>query len=624
MAMSMNNEHFTTKIKGTVGNILTSPKIILYNSRFITERISISNIDFVVSLIKSSDYYREIIKTEDTFIYNRLDIGNKLVDIGFDTIVYISTENLPVGFTEFNKIFGLLSNELNINVSINSDEIEKDNNSPINIDIFNNSLSQIIEYSSSIKSLISNESYGFTSAKKINEDIKTRKDIYPRYINHINGLEKQPKSNILLSNGFCNLSGLYRLDLIKEMLVTDNFENYQLGYYKGEIVLYMWNNFNGNDDIVYSIYSLSRKDRFGKPMCYTNTSTNKGYIRKNPQEDSTADNKITTSRSKAYTGKNKNGEIVNMVGQVRTETTVKIKKNYKKILYTSGKFLSVLVDIITTTTINSYGKEKGASWEDKNRRIYLVENETKQTKSETKEIYNFESQNWVNIDESFTYTMDIWKTSSTIHEIPEILSKARFINLFPNILNTNLNIHTYNENISLLKIVGEWFVLELERLDLLIFTNITKTVYISKTDDKDAIPINNDILLLKTKTDDNIVLNYFVGDGVFYSENAIKSIYNIEYIGNDNIELIKEKVLCNGRVETCYINSEKEIIPDHLNNKDNYESGKIISEIVGDNIIESYTLGFKRNVMNKTTIPNIIGSLCGLIYEKEDNLIRYF
>ena len=253
-----------------------------------------------------------------------------------------------------------------------------------------------------------------------------------------------------------------------------------------------------------------------------------------------------------------------------------------------------------------------------------MENEVRQTKSEIKEIFNFELQSWVDIDESFTYTMDIWKTSSTIYEIPEILSKTRFIGLFPNILNTNLNIHTYNENISLLKIVGEWFVLELERLDLLIFTNITKTVYISKTDDKDAIPINNDILLLKTKTDDNIVLNYFFGDGVFYSENAIKSIYNIEYIGNDNIELIEEKVLCNGRVETCYIKSEKEIIPNHLNNKDNYESGKIISEIVGDNIIESYTLGFKRNVMNKTTIPNIIGSLCGLIYEKEDNLIRYF
>lgn len=623
MANLTSNESFTTKIKGTVGNILTGKKIILYNSRFITEKISISNIDYVINLIKESNYYFEIERKEvsDNYKYNRLDSGNKLVNLGFDTIVYLSLEDLPIGFTEFNRVQGLLSDELIIKVDISQELSNNDITSSEKIELFNNSLSQIIEYSSSIKSLISNKPYGYTSAKRINEDISTRGDIYPKYTNHVSELNKQPKDNILLTNGFCNISGLHKLDLVKEMLVADNFENHQLGYYRGEIVLYLWNNVTEeNKNITYSVYSLSRRDKFKNPICYTNTSNNKRIIQ-NPEKGEIVNTKTETSRSKTFTGVDRDGNIVTYTGQVKTTTTTKEKKSYEKILYASSKFLLISVKVETTKNSLQYGKKPNGQWTNSEDIITISDRIVSKTIKEVNEVFNFEQLLWVNIENTFIPTMDIWKTSGTIYEIPEILSKKRIVDLFPEVLNLHINIHTYNENIFILKRIGEWFVFEMRDQELFIFTNITKTVYISKKYDIDAIPINNDILLLKTESKDKTILNYFTESGIFYSENAIKSIFENTYLGNNEVQLVESEY---NNLTTYTIQSQTEIIPEYLDNKINYEEKKIIVETVGDNLINSYTLGFKRNIMNKITIPNIIGSLNGLVYEKEGNLIRYF
>lgn len=547
---NVNKKAYTTKMKGSIGNIITGTEIIVYNSLFVADKISIINLDTVTRLVKSSEYYALLTrgKLDENYNYDRLSVSNKLSSVGFDTIIYLC-QGSPTGYTEFITPQGLLTETLRINVNFTVNTTLVDG-SDSTLNIFSNDLSQIIEYGRSTKNLISDKLEGYTDLKKIRKEIDSREDVYSRFTNRISEINKHENDNIYLNNGFCNLSGLYNLDLIKEMIIPENFDYYQFGYYRGEIVLYSWNNLK-DETIEYSIASLSRKDKFNNQIYYTNTSSKKSILR--------GDDKI----------------------------------KLEKILCAAGKFISVLVS--------------------------SVENDGKTVKQ--RKVFDFVDQKWVNLD-SENYLIDLWRVNSIIYEMPKTLSKSRVINLYPEILNVKLDIKNYNETIFLEKKIDDWFVLRQETSygNFLIYTNLTKTIYLSEEKDKTIIPINNEILLLKDEN--STILTYFVEPGTYYSEYAIKLKYNSNssYRNNKDVTLREEII---DDIPRFII--EGKDIPEIYDNTNNYKNKNIIVDFIGDNLENSYSLGFKRNIVGDSfTVPNIIGSVSGLVYCKEGNTIRYF
>ena len=609
MEISNNSKNYETVSLSTVGDLGSCNTIVLYKTYSSLNKLnlgklinSIENNYSIEKLIGTTKYIelsRESIT--ENFIYDRTppSVREQLPD-GFNTVVYLNYKRAAIGYTEFSSVQGTVSERLDIkldfrvNNSFSEDNSGGDNDSGDNeggdystttgSSGIVNDLSTIINsrqlISQKIKSLLNSDKlYGFTNINKINNELSKSKDIYPRYTKNLTELLRNPEMNIYLGFGVCNSLGLGKINLIKEMTIAKDLVNHQLGYYRGEVVLYSWK--KENNKIFYSVHSMSRRDKFGNSVNYTNTYTGTKEINNYPNEN------------------------------------FKIKD----IRYFSGKYISVVLS----------SSQSGTSDE-----IFAA--------------YNIDAEKWVALD-SNNHVMDLWGIDSQIIELPDKkeLSIKTLTSFCPDIINTHVDIKNYPYKIDLVKKVGEWYVLnqirqsekdKTKRGSFKIYTNINKTIVLSNTSDyldEDPVFLNNNVLALKTKTDHGSYYTYFLKDGISYSENALTVMSKMYNLGKDisipnhqkpdkitNANDVVNYYQINAFCDTDYKLFEATDIISNICGDNNdliysYGNGLLVDHI-GDNFVSSYLQGFRKNLCpSDLKIPEIIGSINGLIYYKTKN-----
>ena len=272
-------DKYKTYVQGTIGELENCYRIVLYKSDYSNkaslDRLSNGSID--VTNIKNSI---TLDKTNNYFSYNKINLPN-----GFNTIIYLNQFGNPIGYSEFINTQGIIPEKIKIFLSF---EVSAKLGNPLDINIVYN-LSEISKstLNNKTKKLFSDKLYGFTSAQKIIKELNNSTDIYPRYTRQVSELLKQPHENIFLDFGICNSLGIYRLNLVREMTIAEDLKNHQLGYYRGEIVLYSWKKDEISGIFKYTIHSMSRKNKFGNPICYTNTTEGTKDIKPYPNNSYT-------------------------------------------------------------------------------------------------------------------------------------------------------------------------------------------------------------------------------------------------------------------------------------------------------------------------------------------------
>ena len=277
--MEIINNNSNTYVNGIISDLEDCSTIVLYRStRLLTT--SISNLEYVLdTLSKNKNYTRidkttiesEDGKTESYYLFNRLDENNNIRYIGFDTIIYINHLGVPIGYTKFNSIKGLIPEKLKIKIDFKTESSEWKLGT---VDI-EYSLDNITEYISLTRKLLIDKPYGFSTAKDIKETLSQFNPIN-RYTNNVYELMASPEKSVSLNYGLLTNGGFFRLNLITEMTIPDDFCNIQFGYYKGEVICYIWRintNDNGKSVLEYIMASFSRKTPFGGPEYYTRRSS---------------------------------------------------------------------------------------------------------------------------------------------------------------------------------------------------------------------------------------------------------------------------------------------------------------------------------------------------------------
>ena len=271
MATSTNYLGYNTYILGTTKNILGCLGIIVYNRSQLPsdiEKLSLYNINIVYQEVIASDNYLRInrLTSDEPFEYY---YRNERVN-GFDTIIYLSnSDNTPTGYTEFINSQGVDRN-INISLAFNTTV-----SGGLTIEL-TNSLLQLRNNPTITKNFIGEDLDQYPSSKSVMEEINKVTEIYnkPKYTTHISQYIKDQTNSIFL--GFETViegRNLVKLDLSKNIVVDPyniGFTNYQLGYYKGDIAIYLWKDLN------YTIYSITKRNRFGNPISYINSGV--GYI----------------------------------------------------------------------------------------------------------------------------------------------------------------------------------------------------------------------------------------------------------------------------------------------------------------------------------------------------------
>lgn len=282
-------DKYKTYVQGTIGELENCYRIVLYKSDYSNkaslDRLSNGSID--VTNIKNSI---TLDKTNNYFSYNKINLPN-----GFNTIIYLNQFGNPIGYSEFINTQGIIPEKIKIFLSF---KVSANLGNPLDINIVYN-LSEVSKstLNNKTKKLFSDKLYGFTSAQKIIKELNNSTDIYPRYTRQVSELLKQPYENIFLDFGICNSLGIYRLNLVREMTIAEDLKNHQLGYYRGEIVLYSWKKDEISGIFKYTIHSMSRKNKFGNPICYTNTTEGTRDIKPYP------DNSYTIKDIRYFSGK---------------------------------------------------------------------------------------------------------------------------------------------------------------------------------------------------------------------------------------------------------------------------------------------------------------------------------
>ena len=547
---------YITHVFGTIGELENCFEIILCltdESNKLTEsslgaQTSTNTGNLIINNITITQYNKvKRNKLSEDFLYSKSELGN-----GFNTIIYLDQSERNIGYTEFLNIQGLIPEfiriKLKFSASINIGESIRTNNKLVILQE---------ELDEKVKKLFNNKNYGFINFKDIKKDLeKSIDDIYPRYTKHLTELSRGENLSILLNQGICTPLGLRKLNLVKEMTIAEDLTNHQLGYYRGEIVLYSWKQ-NTDGTWEYSVHSMSSKDKFGNPICYTKTSRGTKFI-----------------------------AVDKNLGAI------------KNIRYFSGKFISVLLSPTSggNDFLGVYNLET-ENWVE----LDLV-NHVMDLWGINSRIIELPKAKELSINSALAFCPDIINTHFDIKNYNyniDIIKKVgswyvlRQERIWENKGVVNNKVHSFK-----------------------LYTNFNKTIVLSDTDDntKDSEPIiiNDNILALRTTSGDLDYYTYFVGDGWLYSENALLSIYKgMNNISESSLEMIDGIFQFKKRLNL-------EGLPIQ-NNKD-YYGDKLLVDHIGSNFLNSYLFKFRRSLCPpKQEVPTIIGSINGLIYYKTEN-----
>lgn len=246
------------------------------------QQLTVSTLKDSFDVIKEKTFLsRE--DTEDPFI---LKIEDTDID-EFDTIIYLTKSGYPVGYTKFetkqilskeisNSETVRISNQLKINISFTSkvgDVYEAD------VFISNDLSGLDSDEATTDKKFFLDEDYNYTNKEKLDDTIKNL-DKYVRYTNDISSIIDSPSFGLVTDTVFLNDKTVYKSSINNNTSLFSyftNFNNWSIGNWKGNILLYRW-----NDENKFLVSSLTEYNRFGKATEYFNSNLKK--VQELPQE----------------------------------------------------------------------------------------------------------------------------------------------------------------------------------------------------------------------------------------------------------------------------------------------------------------------------------------------------
>lgn len=299
---------FSTTVLGA-GKIIKSKKILVYNTEsFSTQEMYIgnaslknsnlinilqkaptrTNVQEVCSTILSltDGVGSEVYLTIDSEVSDKPGYQTKFSYIpqgitsndGFNVIIYLFEEDntlSPLGFSVFSEtqsrrdLTESSTYKIKKDYSVEKTLIYLGFNNEIKLEANNVSLlDNIVQYAKvENRDLSGDENWNYTSIRKWKTDSPSL-DISPRYTTTLLGknqyLYSDTQSFLLDNSGKVNVST--KLCFQKNIRVDfDRFNKSQVGFYKGDIVISVW-----NDKCEYSIFSLQRKNEVGGVLSYTN------------------------------------------------------------------------------------------------------------------------------------------------------------------------------------------------------------------------------------------------------------------------------------------------------------------------------------------------------------------
>ena len=259
------------------------------------------------------------------------------------------------------------------------------------------------------------------------------------------------------------------------------FGNYQLGFYKGDPALYVWN--IGNN---YSIYSLARKNLVENTVMYTNP-VNTGRLILNS----------SVYRLPSY-------DI-----------------NYKsKIEFFSGNLVQ------TAHTNNETGEVV--------RKVFNLDLQDNRD--------NDNNAGWMNFGEDLAL-LDPLDIKNQVRTTKKLIfaTKEEAEKSIPELTDIHFDLGRYSSecSINVEGKRGEWFIIGHPTIDIKILTNMTKTVLIRSSELGGVMFINNQVLIVKNSNPDRlseITYTLFDSDGKFMTSGAsdyLSTYYN-------NLDALKE------------------------------------------------------------------------------------
>lgn len=283
---TFNDLSYTTYVSSTVDSVINCSKLLLYYySRTEYE-------DFKISLNNLNSVYNEVLNPEKRHSYliiqnrSEKELGDSTrlsyfkyslnearmsgLNTGFNVIIYLDSNLVPCGFTEFRDIIGVNSN-LDISISLNSIVTEK---SPITVKFLLDSITDNIN-------LIDKDSIGdrlmdYTSSSTYFNNLNK---VCGKYTSSITSLSTN-KSIIYQQSQIITEQGIYKLDILRNRDIDPfrvGFNRFHIGRYGEDIALYEWVK-ESNRIIKYCIYSLTKKTKFGDLKQYIHTRSDEGYL----------------------------------------------------------------------------------------------------------------------------------------------------------------------------------------------------------------------------------------------------------------------------------------------------------------------------------------------------------
>lgn len=229
---------YKTHVSCLATSVITSKKIVLFrrDENYGTSFISIANL---AEIYRKLTIYSVVEKSDDHF---------ECKDIQFDIIIYLDEGGVPVGFTEFHTIQGLLGKTINIYIEHTIEGIA------VEVNIIN-SLENLPDRS------FLEEYINIDAARS---DIK-RISKYSKYTNNLYS------GNIYLGYGFLSIDK--ELKKLPKITITELelYDSTSIGYYGNELAIYTWSDSDykvisietGNTIILGSRINFTETNSFG-------------------------------------------------------------------------------------------------------------------------------------------------------------------------------------------------------------------------------------------------------------------------------------------------------------------------------------------------------------------------
>lgn len=635
-----------TELLGTQG-LASSDSILVYNSNTFKnsekiDSLGISNdlarvlasipktntINDIYSILTKIDEYSTIPLTpleegslDFIFVNNQLSVvGGE----GFDTIIFLSSGQIigytvlvnPVGYSvkvstlrySLKKEYTVDVINIHIDSSGNSIRVGEDK-----IDLVNKVKLKAQNYNRSYSGE-SNENY---ITKRDIEGIKFSTGNYDKKINSI--LNSSARKNIFTDTFFSNLSKndliCTKLSLKKNIILPEVYNNlteYQIGFYSGDIVLYLWNKQTPN----YAIISLTKtlEDIFEdielrySPLTYTPArSDREGNIISNSEIYTIPTILGETLKIKYFAGNYaivENSEGIYYIFDVN-------RQSGEKGDYNTGWVIS---DRKPTPTV-SYYEWSGENW--------II---TKKTSSKvyTKLDYVPDSEKIVNnivgvldyqLNYLNTFSIDRLSLSAEPVRLTALSWKTYKESLleFPDISNTYVDSKLLlSKGYSLVGKAGDWCIFLNSNDSSYIYSNLNKSIKIG-IEEPSPIIINNQVLLTYSFKNDSQQYVLYNEPGFYITSTAARRIYN--WSESRKASIVTDETRDSGYY--IYTPSQDPYNVLQINN-----GGEFISSPIA--IQSSFLSYYRRNTLPRTLNNfRIIGAIGGIIYYKIGNTINY-